>query len=432
MSQILEVKYGKIAWLPTRNNRLSYGNFVGTSFVGTVLTRDGKGLATSLANQGWKKDAMPTVTSCLNENLIAEILEWRKQYLATLAGAIEEHDNKDGYKATLVAARAFLMQEWIERTVDNEPVYVIPEFLGITGNRRASVMPFAVAFKRNGLHEYADGETGKVVQNVIDVVDQDWTPTIPVIVEHLDIEKDSDEVSTIQTRENTDDIYRRKYSKQEEALIAFKMWDSGKQVQVQFKNVFGGFSGIVLHILCKLDSLYKQLDIRTRVREVPELGKGEPNPKYINVAKLTQVDMQEVQVRVNPLSLEAKNKERAKSANANERTPLERMYDVEIDDYLRTGKLREKGPKAMALNSAAEIVAALRIPCLDTVIAGIANNDLQTRLEPVALRAEGLGLMTAVDANQYQQILSVIRGIIAPRAVEVTAPVAEVVAEPAH
>ena len=433
MSQIRNFKFGQIGWMPTRNNRLGYGTYVGSAYVGTVLTKDGKNLAVSLANKGWKDDQMCTVTTNLSDEVVAEILAYRKQYLATLEGAIAEHDNKDGYKAFLVGALAFLREAWLTVKGDGQVEFVIPEALGITGNRRASVLPFAVAFRRQGFTEYADGETGKVIQNVIDEVDKDWTPTINCIVEHLDVVADAAQISMIQTTENTDDQHRRAYSKQEQALIGFTMWDAGKQGQVQFKNVFGGFTGIVLHILCKLASLYPQLDIRTRVRAVAELAKGEPNPQYINVGKLTQVDMQEVQIRTNMVSLEAKNKERAKSPNEKDRTPLDRMYDTDIDEYLRTGKLREKGPKAMALTAASAIVSAANVRCLDVVISGIANNNLQERLDPVIKRAIGLNLIYSLDDNQYAQALSLINGIIAPRAVDPSpAPVAELVAEPTH
>lgn len=433
MSQIRNLKFGQIGWLPTRNNRLGYGTYVGSPYVGTVLTKDGKGLATSLANKGWKDDQMCTVTSNLSDEIVAEIIAYRKQQLSILEGAIAEHDNKDGFKAFMVGALAFYREEWLVPKADGQVEFVVPEYLGITGNRRASVLPFAVAFRRQGLTEYAEGETGKVIQNVIDEVDQNWSPEFNCIVVHLDVVNDAAQVSMIQTTENTDDQHRRAYSKQEQALIGFTMWEAGKTAQVQFKNVFGGFAGIVLHTLCKLAELFPQLDVRNRVRAVPELGKDQPNPQYINVGKLTQVDMQEVLNRINPLRLEQVNKERAKSPKVDQRIPLERMTDVDVDNYLREGKLREKGPKAMALSAASDVVGAANIRCLDIVIQGIANNDLQVRLDPVIRRGLGLNLLMTLNDDQYTQALSLINGIIAPRALEAS-PVTttELVAEPTH
>lgn len=421
MAQSKSVRFGEIAWLPEFNNRKEYGTFDGAVGIGAVPSRKGVELALSLADQGWKMDAPPTATDIVPDEYIPKILAWRKQYLELLADVAGKNEK---WQIALGAVVSYLKQEWYTSKDDGKTQeMVIPTYLGITGNRRASVFPFAVAFRRIGRIETVLEEGGKVPVAMIEKLDPSYSPTIPVIVEHLDPVKDAEEIYSYQTRENADDTYRKPYTKVEKANIGFRLYKSGAN-QAKFRKIWSSGDGVGLYILARLNYIFPQLNIAARINMPDKIGDG-PNPECINVGALRNNELQEVQLRLDSLALAAENKAR----KAKNEDLLEEMTVEDVNAYLKSGKLRDKRVKAMPASQALDHAIRSQVEIVKAVVTAMRDSNLDVKVNDWMLRSKGYNLLWSMTPEQYDLAVRTLENIVAPPAPQPEA-VPEVVAAP--
>lgn len=422
--QLVYINFGLIGWHPNLNNRLEYG----TLEPGDLSpTSKGRELGSSIAEKGWKPDYPATVSSLVSSEDVAMIMAYRKDYLSRLEARANGDDVKADEKKMLLAVVDGLKAMW-----RNGDEWVTPKYIGITGNRRASVCPWAVAYKRVGLVEILPEDAGKVSAQRITEIDPSWVLEVPCLVHELDRIKDFNTWHQIQTTENSDDVHRKPYTAQETGLIAISMWRSGEIKQQTYRNIFGSGTGPKLYVLAKLDSRFPNLEIRKRIALPPTIKVDKntvANPDYIGVQALKQSEMQTLQQRIDAFGIDELNRERAKNGKtAEERAPLERMTESDVDKFLRAGGFGELRDKAMALKDAIEVSRATGIDIVQRAFGGMKNRDLADVLANDMKKADLYNLVTGIETEEhYRAALAAVKAIVSP---PVNAPATTTVVEP--
>lgn len=284
----INVRFARIAWFRDLNKARPSG-YYGSD-------KELESLRRGLAEEGWWPDVNGVIEAeAISPERVKIALEERQRQWDNLK--IESQSNAD---------RLIDLKVYEELFVENGKL-VKPEYIGITGNRRASQFYLAMVLRRRMIMERGKMAPEEKAQAEKELSLEPVLPdTIGVIVGDY---SDPQVRLEAQVRENEG---KRKYflgsSPLDQLLFARELLSMGSN-QSRLRRVFTSATlGVKYYFICLLDARFPNVKIIDRCKLPPVDSEGKPTPGYIHIPSVRQEDLQSMGQRLSAEETDAYNR----------------------------------------------------------------------------------------------------------------------------